>query len=251
MNGHELTRTPDWVGETRAALRSEAGSYLRTFSGFLRSPQRFVHEWAGGTRDAMNPLGFLATSVVLLGAVRAAGWNALANHPTRPSPLAAHFIDKPLWAEVWSALGPTLHFAALGLICHFTLRLLGSRNVQASASAALTFYSAGAPGALAEVLVWLVMLPLILGGVLTATEPAYLLFPGFGLALAAFCSYLGYSLGAYHRPKWWHMLIAFLAAFVLTGLFFGYVNPPGDYGLRWYLQIWRDGRPTFLLRLAL
>jgi hypothetical protein len=29
------------------------------------------------------------------------------------------------------------------------------------------------------------------------------------------------------------------------------VDPPGDYGPRWYLQIWRDGRPTFLLRLAL
>ena len=45
--------------------------------------------------------------------------------------------------------------------------------------------------------------------------------------------------------------LAFAAAFLITGIFFGHVNPPGDYGIRWFLRIWVDGQPTFLLQLKL
>jgi hypothetical protein len=77
------------------------------------------------------------------------------------------------------------------------------------------------------------------------------LFAGFGLTLSFFCSYLGYTLGALHLPRWWHMLLAFAAAFVITGIFFGHLNPPGDYGIRWFLRVWQDGHPTFDLQLRL
>jgi hypothetical protein len=228
---------------------AEAALYRDTMRLFLRSPASFVREWRQGSHKLMNPLGFLALSVLLLGGVRSFGWWYLER---QGSALAAQLAgERPFWAELWGALGPSLHFAALGLICHHTLSLLGNRRVRASSSAAMTFYAAGSAGLVGEVLVWTMVLALLAAGVVPLASVYRPLFAGFGMALSVFCAYLGYTLGALHLPRWWHMLLAFAAAFVATGIFFGHVDPAGDYGIRWFLRIWADGHPAFSLQLRL
>lgn len=234
------------MAEVGTGLRSEGSSYLATLRNVLLSPRAFVDGWR--TRgDAMNPLGFLAVSVLILGSIRSFGWSFL---QARGSEFAREIAGvKPFWAEIWGAAGPTLHFAALGLIVHGTLRLLGNRRAAAQDSAALTFYCAGSAALVLEVLAWGVTLVLLTAGVLGLDRIFNVLFLGFGISLGGFCALLGYTLGVLHAPRWWHMPLAFLAAFVLTGLFFGHIDPPGDYGLRWFLQLW--GPRGFLLELRL
>jgi hypothetical protein len=216
---------------------------------FLRAPGTFVEAWRQGSRELLNPLGFLAFSVLILGAVRSFGWWYLQR---RGLAIDADITgEQPFWAELWGALGPSLHFAVLGLICHHTLRLLGNRDARASSSAAMTFYAAGSAGLVGEVLVWALVLTLLTLGVVSVDGVYAPLFAGFGVALSSFCAYLGFTLGALHLPRWWHMLLAFAAAFLITGIFFGHVDPPGDYGIRWFLRVWQDGHPAFRLELRL
>jgi len=244
---HAIERA--WVEASVRSVRAEAALYRATMRAFLGSPKVFVREWQAGTREFMNPLGFLALSVLVLGAVRSFGWWYLER---QGSEFAAQLAgEQPFWAELWGALGPSLHFAVLGLICHHTLRLLGNHRVPASSSAAMTFYAAGSAGLVGEAAVWELVLGFLTVGVIPLEVVYSPLFAGFGIALSVFCAYLGYTLGALHLPRWWHMLLAFAAAFFITGLFFGHVDPPGDYGIRWFLRVWADGHPTFSLQLRL
>lgn len=247
----EAARQPerDWVAASWRSVRAEARLYAFTLRRFLFATRAFVQTWRERPEALMNPLGFLALSVLVLGTVRSLGWWTLERAGSR---FAAQFAgEEPFWAELWEALGPALHFAALGLICHYTLRLLGNRTARASCSAAMTFYAAGSVALVLEAVVWVVTLALLAADVVPITRIYTPLFSGFGLALAGFCAGLGFSLGVLHAPRWWHMPVAFLAAFVLTGLFFGQVRPPGEFGIRWYLQLWDEHGWKFLLELRL
>lgn len=62
------------------------------------------------------------------------------------------------------------------------------------------------------------------------------LFGPIALPFAAFVWMLVGSLSGLHRLDWRWGFLAVFVAFLLTGLFFGHVNPPGDYGLH---AIWR------------
>lgn len=239
----------DWVGATRRSIAAEAALYLDTMRAFLLTPRTFVQEWKRGEREYMNPLGFLALSVLVLGTVRSFGWWYLVRSGSKYATELAG--DKPFWAELWGALGPSLHFAALGLIAHYTLRALGNHTQRASSSAAMTFYAAGSAGLVMETLVWALVLGLLAVGGIPLERVYNPLFAGFGVALGVFCAYLGFTLGTLHLPRGWHMLLAFAAAFVLTGLFFGQVQPPGDYGIRWFLQVYEHGEWIFRLQLRL
>ena len=52
-----------------------------------------------------------------------------------------------------------------------------------------------------------------------------------------FCFVLATALGALHRPSPWRIGLAFTFAFPITGLVFGYLDPPGSYGLHWVMRL--------------
>lgn len=68
-----------------------------------------------------------------------------------------------------------------------------------------------------------------------------------GVAFSVFCFTLAMALGGLHRPPWWKMLLAFAIAFPLSGLVFGTLDPPGNYGLHWVLHV----RGRFFLGLGM
>ena len=59
----------------------------------------------------------------------------------------------------------------------------------------------------------------------------------FGIAFSVFCFTLATALGGLHRHPSWRMFLAFAIAFPATGLAFGLLSPPGNYGLHWVITI--------------
>jgi hypothetical protein len=130
---------------------------------------------------------------------------------------------------------------SLGILCH--LVVAGRRSdVRLSDSIATALYAGAGPAALAESLGWLVMCalhPFVTSQIAVGVM--------LGVAFSVFCFTLAMALGALHRPPWWRMFLAFAIAFPLTGLVFGTLNPPGNYGLHWVLDV----RGRFFLGLGM
>lgn len=230
-------RSPNWIGDSFGATVSEVKQWFQTFRDYLLHPHNFTITWSEGRSTAMNPLGFLAASAGVLGIVRS---------------FALTLIDferaETLGEQVWESITPFLHYVGLGLLVHITLFFLSPHKRKASSTAGITMYVAGSAGALGEAIAWSIVSGLTLSGV-------HLPMPAIGgilgIALAAFCYWLGYGLGALHESKWWHMILAFLIAFVMSGLFFGHFDPPGEYGVHWFLRVFAsDGSFRPYLRLG-
>lgn len=235
----QVEAAPDWVHDSYLAALRELRLFAATAAHFILHPQRSAELWGRGALRALNPLGFLATSMMAVGVARAVGLSALGMS-----------TGDSLAEQLLTSVGPFLHYAALGLICHLVLRALSERRRRATDSLGITLYAAGGPGAAAELLVWTLVL---LGSTFAFAGPGTLrmiAWLGLGVALGAFCNALGGGLGVLHRSKWWHMLLAFAAALVGTGLFFGAVDPPGQYGIHWVLTLF-DAQGAFRVRLGL
>lgn len=221
---------PPWLRDGLRVAWTELRSYATTALRFTRSPHRFMDDWWHGRSVLMNPLAMLAT-----GATIAAGSHQLAG--------AVVGIDHPdtLLNAVLSALGPYVHYVSLGVLCHLVLARRRA-DVRLSDSIAAALYAGAGPAALAESFGWLVMCAL---HPFVASQIAIAVM--LGVAFSVFCCTFAMALGGLHRAPWWKMLAAFAIAFPLSGLVFGVLHPPGNYGLHWVVDV----RGPYVLTLGM
>jgi hypothetical protein len=204
---------PPWLRDGIRTVWTELGSYLTTALGFTRAPHRFMSDWWHGRTASMNPLAVLG-------------------------------IDHPdtLLNAVLTALGPYAHYIALGVLCHLVLDVRSRSDVRLSDSVATALYAGAGPAALAESFGWLVLCALR-----PFVSSKLAIGAMLGVAFSVFCFTLALALGTLHRAPWWKMFAAFGVAFPLTGLVFGTLHPPGNYGLHWVLDV----RGRFYLGLGM
>jgi hypothetical protein len=222
---------PSWLRDGLRIALTELRSYLMTALRFTRAPHRFMDDWWHGRAVSMNPLAMLATGATIVAA----------SHQLAGAVLG---IDRPgaLLDAVLSALGPYVHYVSLGMLCHLVLAARGRGDVRLSDSIATALYAGAGPAALAEALGWLAMSAL--HPFMTSQVAAGVMLGG---AFSVFCLTLAMALGGLHRAPWWKMLAAFAIAFPLSGLVFGTLHPPGNYGLHWVLDV----RGRFFLGLGM
>jgi hypothetical protein len=213
---------PAWLHDGFAAMWHEVRSYLDTTWTFLRHPAQFADQWFRGTRTAMNPLAMLATGATLVTATRQLGASVLGlPHPDS------------LIAAIASALGPYAHYVVLGLLFHaIMVPFRSDHSARVTDTVALALYAGAGPVAIAESIGWLLLCALSPFGHQEAARAIML-----GLAFTLFCFTLATALGSLHRPSPWRIALAFTFAFPLTGLVFGYLDPPGSYGLHWVMRL--------------
>jgi hypothetical protein len=220
---------PTWVRDGVRAAWHEAHGYLATTWQMVHAPARFMDDWRAGRADAMNPLAMLATGAALVAAAhQLAGAIVGIDHPDG------------IGDAVLSALGPYAHYVAIGLLCHLVLAPGGKRDVRVLDTIAAALFAGAGPAALTEALGWLVLCaiwPFVQSPWITAVM--------FAIAFSVFCFSLASALGGLHRPTWWRILLAFAVAFPATGLVFGVLEPPGNYGLHWIVKI-HGGPPVSL-----
>jgi hypothetical protein len=215
---------PPWLRDGTRAAWHEARSYLVTTWAFTRSPRVFMDAWWHGRASAMNPLAMLATGATIVAAAhQLAGAVAGIDHPSS------------LVAALLSALGPYVHYLTIGVLVHLVLKPLARNEATWSDSVATTLYAGAGPTSLAEALGWAVMCavwPIVRSPTAVAMMHT--------VAFSVFCFTLATALGRLHRAPWWATLVAFAVAFPATGLVFGILRPPGNYGLHWVLDV-RNG----------
>ncbi len=228
LNGRPETESgPNWISDAARQAVKELAEFLATGVGFLRGPGAFADEWYSGIRSAMNPLGCLATAVAIIVPLEEL--------------LAQVFPDdgvkETLLVQILNALGPYVHYAALGAIAHLLLRnRTAPRSLRGSVGVAL--YAGTIPG---------------VGGSLLAAASLAVFFehhPGWTsenvsspsvlvpvlLAFATFAWAASAGLAGLHRVPWWRAALALAAGFVATGLLFPLL-PKGHYGLHFEMTI--------------
>ena len=177
----------DWIAEAALTAVREVRQLASTIFAFVRAPFRFAEEWKAGTSAPMNPIGVVAGSAVVVGALRQAAMAALGRDG-----------DRGLVGAALSALGPYIHFAALAVCCHLVLRLVTRRPVRIGDSIAIGLYAGGGPAAIAESLVWLVVIAIrVAGGEVSSGA----LSIGLGVAFSAFCMTLAIALAGLFHPR--------------------------------------------------
>ncbi|MFT3694247.1 MAG: hypothetical protein QM831_13965 [Kofleriaceae bacterium] len=205
-----------WLRSGWDAAKYEVLAYLQTSWAMLREPRDFALEWFEDNRTALNPLAMLATGATIVTAARTFGWTILGiPHPDS------------LLSTIASALGPYAHYILIGLISHVFVR--GRGNVLDSIAVAL-FAGAG-PAALAESVAWLILCALA-----PFSEQGLFRAIALGLAFTVFCYSLSGALAGVHKTPGWRIAL-FSLSFPLTGLIFGYLDPPGYYGMHWVLTL--------------
>ncbi len=219
-------REPTWIRDGLRSAREELRLFFATAIALTLHPVRFGAEWAEGRIRTLNPLGYFITSLALFEA---------------PLPLLFPDADNhSLPTRVLNVLGPYLNYLALGAIGHAVLRLMGSRRGIAS-SIAMVLFSAGGPVAAVRLILALVVVVVIGSPDSNVNEvgTGLQVFVGLGvlLELVLFYGLVGLSFRGLHQTSRGRVVLALVAAFVATGLFFGYANPPGSYGLHPHIRL--------------
>ncbi|HEY1550263.1 MAG TPA: hypothetical protein VGG28_20690 [Kofleriaceae bacterium] len=220
---------PAWLRDGVRAAWHEARADLATPWQMTRAPARFMDAWRAGRAEALNPLAMLATGAALVAAAhQLAGAVVGIEHPDG------------IGDAVLSALGPYAHYVAIGVLCHLVLAPRRTRDVRLLDTVAAALFAGAGPAALAEALGWLLI---------CAIWP-FVHAPWVGdvmltIAFSVFCFSLASALGGLHRPTWWRIVLAFALAFPATGLVFGVLEPPGNYGLHWVVRL-HDSPPVTL-----
>jgi hypothetical protein len=211
--------SPDWIRDAIHQARAELRLFFATALGFARAPKQFAAEWATGQRRALNPLGFLATAAAVLGGARSLVGRVV------------HFGDAaPTMAgEILDAAGPYVHYAALGVITHLVLRASGSRT-PLRAAVAVSLFAGGGPAALCQLALLFALVPLhyIIAervSMIALSALTTISFTAYSSTFAAGLAGLG------HGRRWWWRLLGLLTAYLVTGVLFGLLHPPGSYGL--------------------
>lgn len=134
------------------AVRYDIVRFVATALQFSRHPGRFGTAWVAGQTQALNPIGYLSTSLAVSAAASALASALLGTH------------DSGLWATLANAMLPYTYHVVLGLVCHGVLRLGGSiRPLRASVAIAL--FAGGGPGLVLTLAIYATMgLHLVLVG---------------------------------------------------------------------------------------
>ena len=125
---------PEWI---RAAMRvtwDELRSYLRTLREVALRPRRFGAAWVSGSAPALNPLGFLATTLVVV--APAVAWF---QHPF----LKGGDPDSLVF-QGFEAAEPFLSLVLMGLVAHPILRLAESKR-RLRSTLAMALYAGAIP----------------------------------------------------------------------------------------------------------
>jgi hypothetical protein len=210
---------PQWH---RVAAR-KAADELREFASTLFAasfrPARFATAWAQGADGALNPLGFAATSVAIVGAT-AAVVSLLLGGADEAESLSGLLV---------ATVSPYTHYVLVGLLAHGLLRGLGSR-LPLRGSIAMALYAAGGPFALAELAIIFIMFLLKrffthdLSPSLVAGLPPAAAHLVFALSVALACAALVplvASLKAVHRVGVVRVAFCLFVAVCATGLLYG------------------------------
>ena len=199
---------PAWLADAVRKTKDELRRFVETAWACTRHPAQFASEWASGTRQTLNPVGFLATSAAILGPWRNLflRWSAL---------LPA---DASLLGQLYESIQPFILYAALGFLCHPVLRLAGSRR-RLSSTVAIALYVGGGPAAAAELVQWpmILLLKRTLGitwiGPRELHSPLAVLFAlFFVLAFLVYFVVFARGLAGLHGLRWFWPVIALLVA---------------------------------------
>lgn len=218
----ELPVRHNWAREALESALEEARSFVRTAVAFASRPGRFMEAWEAGTTSAMNPLGFFATSLAIVGACGQLDRLWPAPGESKPS-----FIGDAL-----ESAGPYLHAAVLALLVHAVLRSRGSRRPLLD-SVAAALYACGIAQVAATVLLACIQVGFRRPIAEVAQSKA-----GIGLvavailgAAAFFAVALVVALSGLHRMQRRFPALALALAWILTGAILSWVDPPGRWGL--------------------
>jgi len=229
----EPVQSPDWIRDAWRGTRNEFASFLRTAARFVLHPAQFGRRWAAEGARELNPIGFAATSFAVVGVIATAishlgGWQ----HDDASSSVIH---------ELLSWLLPYAYFVALGIIQHLCLKIFRSRRPLRD-SCAMALYAGGGAGiptqlvgSIFAVVLKRLGLPLSYSNETLgwAASPVFLFTWG---SLVAFFVTLGAAQAALHQARAWKVIIASLLAILVTGLLFGYFDPPGNYGMHLKLR---------------
>jgi hypothetical protein len=203
-------RTPDWIREAARKYAFRIRDWAAQTWMLTHSPRRFVSEWTNGTREALNPLRFLAVGTTLMVlAERGARW-------------VIHLA--PLAHEGWTgwlrgSIADMLSATVMGALMHIPLRFRSGATFRSSLGAVI--FATGGPGAVATALGWLVCVALYLGfghvPLFPHTEgtpvPLPVVFAGMlGSAWTAL------TMAAVHRVRWWIPFLALIGAITVLTL---------------------------------
>lgn len=226
---------PDWVRDGVRQFADELRAFVRTAVVFTLHPLRFGRGWVapagapegrGGDGHALNPLGFLATALAILGGAKTL-FNALVSDDKSPE------APESLAHAIAAALLPFVYYVLVGLGAHLLLRSLGSRRRWRD-SCAMALYAGGGPALMAELLaLTLAWIDFRVTGKIDTRHGlsgAILTFSILG-AFIVYCITLATSLAGLHGVRAWKSIVALLTALLASALIFGAVHPPGHYGL--------------------
>jgi hypothetical protein len=230
---------PDWVREGLRQFFDEVRSFARTAVDFTLHPTRFAKEWAAGDRHALNPLGFLATAFAVIAPFDA---------------LFAHLVHRdersePLLRAAAGAILPFAYYLLVGALQHGVLRVFGSRRPLRD-SCAMALYAGGGPASAARIVIGVIALISFSRTGSTVVRDlhesgAWLLMLSAAASFSLFYYTLSSALGGVHYAygiRWWHILVANVFAMLVTGLLFGWLQPPGTYGLHLVIGVGGGGR---------
>jgi len=225
---------PAWPLEAITSALGEVRAWLRTAVAMLVRPRSFARAWGEGTAHAMNPLGFFAGAlavVTALGQLDRFGPQL----PGRTDPSIAH--------DLGAAIGPYLHYLAIGILCHlFAHPRGGIRALSLSAGVALF------AGGVATVLTAGVLQPLQLFWSIrsgraapTAMQPHLpVLIPILIAGFLLFCTALARGLAGAHRMSIARPALGLVAAWLISGAAISFLHLPGEYGFHITFNVGRD-----------
>jgi hypothetical protein len=230
-----------WVRESVAVTVRELRLFALTAGAIAARPRTFAAQWVSGQRQALNPLGFMATAAAVV--------TVAATLVSRLAPLGGG--SSSLAGEALDSLGPYLHYLALGLICHGILRLAGSRRSIAG-SVAVALFVGGGPGTLATLLDLTVFLVVsrtfgkinFQAGELWSPAVLAIFVLLWATRIAVGACFVRAFAGLHQMRTWWPLL-ALVLALVITGLVFGLLDPPGRYGMHLVLGHLRGGKRSW------
>jgi hypothetical protein len=225
-----------WLADSLRLTWREIRSFAATAAAATVRPARFAGQWVHGERPAMNPLGYFATSAAIVAVYRKIAFAVVGTE-----------TDEGLGAEILDAVGPYLHYVALGLLSHAVLRLRGSRRTLRG-TLALSLYVGGGPGALVTVLnISMFVFTNLVWGKSNFAASEVLSPSVMTLAVLVFATRLGFmvifvrALSGFHAARTGWTLLAFLLALTSTALAFGLLDPPGSYGGHFVIGSLDDG----------
>jgi hypothetical protein len=204
-----------WLADAWRVIREDLIRYAQTALAMSLRPARFAADWGQGQRRALNPVAFLGTALAV----------------SSPIFLAfGHFTGQDERGSLWNAfladqVAPYIQYAALGLLAHALLRLLGGRQ-PLLATLAIVLFAAGGPAMIVD-LITLPLDPVLARAAAsedTPTNLALTLMSTASIAAANLVFFVTFARGlsGLHAVRIWRPLLALAGAYlVLVAIRYG------------------------------